>query len=207
MSVQLIIDYFPKLTELQTQQFTHLEALYSEWNQQINVISRKDFEHFYERHVLHALAIAKFITFKEGSSIIDLGTGGGFPGIPLAILFPTTQFTLIDGIGKKIKVVEEVVSALALQNVIPIKGRAEELKEKFDFVVSRAVAPMQELSNWSQKLIKKEDQHAVPNGIIALKGGDLKEELKPFKKNKIVVDIHTYFPLPYFETKKLVHVF
>ena len=207
MSAQIILDYFPKLTEVQTTQIKQLETLYKEWNERINVISRKDFEHFYERHVLHALSIAKFLTFKDGSSILDLGTGGGFPGIPLAILFPTIHFTLIDGIGKKIMVVEEIVAALGLQNVTPIKGRAEELKEKFDFVVTRAVAPMQKLCNWSQKLIKKDDIHAVPNGIIALKGGDLKEELKPFKKNKIVVDIHTYFPLPYFETKKLVHVY
>lgn len=207
MSVQQIFDFFPSLDAQQKKQFEQLEPLYAEWNAKINVISRKDFEFFYERHVLHALAIAKFITFKDQSNIIDLGTGGGFPGIPLAILYPNVQFTLTDSIGKKIKVVEEIVNALQLNNAIPLNKRAEEVKEKFDFVVSRAVAPMQDLCNWSNKLIKKTEIHAIPNGVIALKGGDLKEELKPFKKCSIITDITNYFPLPYFETKKVVHVY
>lgn len=207
MSVQQIFDFFPSLDAQQKKQFEQLEPLYAEWNAKINVISRKDFEFFYERHVLHALAIAKFITFKDQSNIIDLGTGGGFPGIPLAILYPNVQFTLTDSIGKKIKVVEEIVNALQLDNAIPLNKRAEEVKKKFDFVVSRAVAPMQDLCNWSNKLIKKTEIHAIPNGVIALKGGDLKEELKPFKKCSIITDITNYFPLPYFETKKVVHVY
>lgn len=176
MGYQLIEQYFPNLTDKQKEQFAALEGLYQEWNAKINVISRKDTENIYERHVLHSLCIAKLIEFKSGSSVLDLGTGGGFPGIPMAILFPKTQFTLIDGTKKKIMVVKEVAEAIGLKNVRPKHLRAEECTERFDFVITRAVAGADKLLNWSRRLIKKRQEHTLPNGIIALKGGDIAKE-------------------------------
>ena len=209
MNVQLtqIFHYFPDLTEVQRQRFEALGSLYEDWNSKINVISRKDIENLYTHHILHSLAIAKFIRFKEGSRILDLGTGGGFPGIPLAILFPECSFTLVDSIGKKITVVNEVVSALGLTNVKTHVGRAEELKEKFDFVVTRAVAKVDKLLPWTRKLLLKEHKNLYPNGLIALKG-DLKEELKllPKFEYRETVAIQTYFAESYFDEKWILYV-
>lgn len=198
--------YFPKLTEQQQQQFAQLPTLYAEWNEKINVISRKDIENLIERHVLHSLAIAEIIRFKEGSEILDVGTGGGFPGIPLAILFPEVQFTLIDSIGKKIKVVEAVIESLSLQNVIAHHRRAQQVKEQFDFVVSRAVTNLKDLVKISRKTIKKVGGNALPNGIICLKGGVLQEELRPFDKNVAVFPISDFFDEEFFTTKKVVYL-
>ena len=207
-----LLTYFPELSAQQREQFAQLPTLYSEWNAQINVVSRKDIENLLERHVLHSLAIAKVQAFDEGSKILDLGTGGGFPGIPLAILFPETQFVMVDGRGKKIKVVQEVAHALGLENVEAIHGRAEELKRfrQFDFVVTRAVASLDKLLLWSQKLISQKHQHAIPNGILALKGGNLQSEIKALPgKGKEYTDLYKiqeFFPLPYFEEKYVVYV-
>ena len=174
----IILKYFPNLTEKQIAQFSQLFDLYSYWNAQINVISRKDIEELYERHVLHSLGIAKVCTFKAGESVLDVGTGGGFPGIPLAILFPETQFHLVDSIGKKIKVVKEVASALGLENLQADHLRAEQIKSKFNFVISRAVTRLGEFYPWIQGKFKKDAINAIPNGILYLKGGDLEEEIK-----------------------------
>nr|MCS5664022.1 16S rRNA (guanine(527)-N(7))-methyltransferase RsmG [Flavobacteriales bacterium] len=171
--LQIIEKYFPNLTEHQKEQFTQLKPLYEEWNAQINVISRKDIESLYERHVLHSLSLAKFITFEPGTKLMDLGCGGGFPGIPLAILFPEVSFTMIDSIGKKIKVVQEIADAIGLKNVQAYHMRAEKVKGSFDFVITRAVAPMMDLVKWTRKKYIKEQRHAIENGVIALKGGDL----------------------------------
>lgn len=200
--------YFPNLTEVQLQQFSQLEELYSFWNAQINVISRKDVDNFYERHVLHALAIAKVITFKPETKILDVGTGGGFPGIPLAILFPETDFLLVDSIGKKIKVVNEVALALGLTNVKGVHQRAEKVKGNFDFVISRAVTRMNKFVPWVINKFKSHSQNTLPNGIIYLKGGDLNEELNEvkFKHKPTVYKISDYFEGEFFETKKIVHV-
>lgn len=200
--------YFPNLTEVQLQQFSQLEELYSFWNAQINVISRKDVDNFYERHVLHALAIAKIITFKPETKILDVGTGGGFPGIPLAILFPETDFLLVDSIGKKIKVVNEVALALGLTNVKGVHQRAEKVKGNFDFVISRAVTRMNKFVPWVINKFKSHSQNTLPNGIIYLKGGDLNEELNEvkFKHKPTVYKISDYFEGEFFETKKIVHV-
>jgi 16S rRNA (guanine527-N7)-methyltransferase len=180
--------------------------LYAEWNAQINVISRKDFPEFYEHHVLHSLAIAKFIRFTPGTKILDVGTGGGFPGIPLAIVFPEVQFHLVDSVGKKIKVVNEVVQSLGLKNVTSRQIRAEQLTEKYDFVVSRAVTRLTEFVIWTRKNISQKQKNSVPNGILYLKGGDISEEIKPFKKNIFVQNLSEYFEEEFFETKKLVHL-
>ena len=201
-----VFKYFPKLTELQKQQFSELIPLYNEWNSQINVISRKDMENFAEHHVLHSLAIAMFTNFADGSKIIDVGTGGGFPGIPLAIFFPDVQFTLIDSIGKKIKVVNAVIEALKLENAQAKQIRSEEVKGNFDFVVSRAVAPLSDFVNQTRHLIGKKPQNAISNGILYLKGGDLTHEIKPFRRMVSLVGLDLYFKEPFFETKKLVHV-
>ncbi|HPF50433.1 MAG TPA: 16S rRNA (guanine(527)-N(7))-methyltransferase RsmG [Draconibacterium sp.] len=194
------------MSEKQLEQFSRLEALYSDWNSKINVISRKDMSEFYERHVLHSLGIAKLIRFKAGTSILDVGTGGGFPGIPLAILFPDVHFYLVDSIGKKIKVVQSVAGELNLQNVKAEQIRAEQINEKFDFVVSRAVTRLPEFVAWVQKNISKKQMNALPNGILYLKGGDLTEELKPFRKTVFVQELSDYFEEEFFETKKVVHL-
>lgn len=201
-----ILKYFPDLTSKQIERFEHLQPLYAEWNAQINVISRKDFSEFYERHVLHSLAIAKFIRFKPGTMVLDVGTGGGFPGIPLAIMYPKVKFHLVDSIGKKIKVVNKVVDALELTNVKAEQIRAEQLKENYDFVVSRAVTRLPEFVKWIQKNISKKQKNAIPNGIIYLKGGDLTEETAPFKKNIFIQDLTEYFIEEFFETKKVLHL-
>ena len=204
--MNIITKYFPRLNEKQITLFEKLQPLYAEWNAQINVISRKDFSAFYEHHVLHSLAIAKLISFSSGTKILDVGTGGGFPGIPLAILFPDVQFHLVDSIGKKIKVVNGVIESLSLKNTTAQQIRAEELTDKYDFVVSRAVTRLPEFVPWVRKNISKKQINAMPNGIIYLKGGDLEEEIKPFKKNIFVQDLSNYFEEEFFETKKVVHL-
>ncbi len=201
-----LIKYFPDLSPKQIELFEQLQPLYAEWNAQINVISRKDFSEFYERHVLHSLAIAKLIRFTPGTKILDVGTGGGFPGIPLAILFPKVQFHLVDSIGKKIKVVNKVTDSLRLINVKAEQIRAEQLKDKYDFIVSRAVTRLPEFVNWIRKNISRKQKNAFPNGILYLKGGDLTEEIKPFKRNIFVQDLSEYFDEDFFETKKVLHL-
>lgn len=198
--------YFPALTEQQVKQFEALGDLYREWNGKINVISRKDIDNLYRHHVLHSLAIAKYISFTPGTSVMDVGTGGGFPGIPLAILFPESRFLLLDSIGKKIRVVREVADAIGLTNVEAIHSRAEEEKRTFHFVVSRAVMPLPELIRIIRKNIAKEQINSLPNGIICLKGGDLTAELHPFRQVADVVSLTNYFTDPFFGTKKLVYV-
>jgi len=202
----IISKYFPQINEKQADLFQQLQPLYAEWNAQINVISRKDFSEFYERHVLHSLAIAKFIRFKANTKILDVGTGGGFPGIPLAIFFPEVHFHLVDSIGKKIKVVNEVAKSLELKNVTAEQIRAEEIKDKYDFVISRAVTKLPEFVPWIQKNISSKQINALPNGIIYLKGGDLTDEIKPFKKKIFVQNINEYFEEEFFDTKKIVHL-
>ena len=204
--MKTIEKYYPDLTDIQRKQLTELEALYKFWNEQINVISRKDTENFYERHVLHSMGIAKIMAFKEGTTILDIGTGGGFPGIPLAILFPKCHFTLVDSVGKKIKVVNEVAESLGLTNVIGIHGRAETLKEKFDFIVSRAVTAMPAFLYWTRGKFNKKSNNTLPNGILYLKGGDLKEELKSLKQKHKVIPLNKYFNEEFFETKNVVYV-
>ena len=204
--MQIIQKYFPYLTELQVEQFAQLEALYNDWNAKINVISRKDIQNLYEHHVLHSLGIAKVVNFKDGTTVMDLGTGGGFPGIPLAILFPNTQFHLVDSIGKKVKVANEVATAIGLKNVKLSHARAEEINEQYDFVVTRAVMPMVELMKVARKNIKREQHNAVPNGIIALKGGELAGEIASMKNICTVWELSDFFEEEYFKTKKVVHV-
>ncbi len=202
----IILKYFPNLTEKQVAQFSQLFELYSYWNAQINVISRKDIEELYERHVLHSLGIAKVCTFKAGESVLDVGTGGGFPGIPLAILFPETQFHLVDSIGKKIKVVKEVASALGLENLQADHLRAEQIKSKFNFVISRAVTRLGEFYPWIQGKFKKDAINAIPNGILYLKGGDLEEEIKESKLKAELYPLSAYFDEEFFDTKFVVYV-
>lgn len=205
-SAALILKYFPELTQEQQGQFEELLSLYTFWNEQINVISRKDLDHFYERHVLHALAIAKVMKFKDGTEILDVGTGGGFPGIPLAILFPECRFHLVDSIGKKIKVVKEVAAALKLKNVEATHDRAENIKGEFDFVVSRAVTAMPVFLTWLKNKFKMEQRNELPNGILYLKGGDLTEEMQPVQQTVHYYDISDFYEEEFFETKKVVHV-
>lgn len=212
MSVEIIFNYFPDLTEEQQSQFSLLEDLYKDWNQKINVVSRKDIEELYLRHVLHSLGIAKIQQFLPGSSVLDVGTGGGFPGIPLAILFPETQFTLVDSIAKKIKVVQEVVQGLGITNVTTVNSRVEDIstalnvtKPQFDFIVSRAVAVMPTFTRWVKGKIKKESLHDRRNGILYLKGGDLSEELKDYL-NAEIFDLPDYFKEDFYETKKVVYL-
>ncbi|XOV94441.1 MAG: 16S rRNA (guanine(527)-N(7))-methyltransferase RsmG [Bacteroidota bacterium] len=206
MSTSLIYKYFPHLTDHQKEQFEKLQPVYAEWNQQINVISRKDIDLLFERHVLHSLAIAKFQQFSPGTKILDVGTGGGFPGIPLAILFPDCEFLLVDSIGKKIKVVEEVVKSLELQNVRYVHERAEKIREKFDFIVSRAVAPAKLLYQWTHQLIRRGTSQHQSNGFLLLKGGDLDAELKELKRPHSIEELSGWFEEPFFETKKLVYI-
>lgn len=203
--MEALLKYFPKLSLSQQKQLDGLLKLYLEWNAKINVISRKDMDAFYVRHVLHSLGIAKFIQFKPQSLVLDVGTGGGFPGIPLAILFPEVQFDLIDSIGKKIRVVEEVSTALGLKNVYSKQMRAEQYSKQVDFVVSRAVTRMEAFVPWVAKNIKNEQRHPIKNGILYLKGGDLSTELKDFPHAN-QQDLQRYFEDPFFETKKLVHL-
>lgn len=200
-----ILKQFPNLTEKQKKQFAQLEALYTEWNAKINVISRKDIEELYTRHILHSLGIAKVMEFNPGASVLDVGTGGGFPGIPLAILFPETSFYLIDVIAKKIKVVQEVASALGLKNVRAEQKRAENVNEEFDFIVSRAVTNMPDFVKWVRGKVKKDQNHELANGILYLKGGDLTEELQVFQRVTLF-NLSDYFEDEFFETKKVVHL-
>lgn len=207
-NIDIILKYFPNLTDHQKEQFAQLEDLYREWNQNINVISRKDIDNLYPHHVLHSLVIAKKVNFKPKTEVLDLGTGGGMPGIPLAILFPEARFTLVDGTKKKILVVNEVAKALGLENVTAIHARAEELKQKFDFVVCRAVTTLDKLYFWSLRLIHDEQKHGLPNGLITLKGGDVKKEIKALPKRSYteVWPIDKIFPEPFFEEKVMVYV-
>ncbi|MBO5698399.1 MAG: 16S rRNA (guanine(527)-N(7))-methyltransferase RsmG [Bacteroidaceae bacterium] len=206
MSVQIIFDHFPNLSDVQKAQFEQLDALYRDWNSKINVVSRKDIDQLYLHHVLHSLGIAKVINFRPGTTLMDIGTGGGFPGIPLAILFPECQFYLIDSIGKKIKVAQAVADAIGLKNVVLAHKNVIEEKGKFDFVVSRAVMDMGELLKLVRKNVARSSQNALPNGVIVLKGGDLATELAPFKKTSMTWDLHDYFKDEFFETKKVVYV-
>jgi len=201
-----IFEYFPELTEDQKSKFDRLESLYGMWNSQINVISRKDTDNFLERHVMHSLAIAKVMSFKDGSKILDIGTGGGFPGIPLAIMYPNCEFVLVDSIGKKIKVVNEVAAELGLKNVIGIHERAEKIDQQFDFIVSRAVTAMPTFLNWTKGKFLKENNNELKNGILYLKGGDLKEEMKTVKKAIQYFDLSDFYEGEFFETKKVVYV-
>ena len=204
--LDLLFGHFPELTVIQKEQFTALKDLYIEWNNQINVMSRKDTENFYERHVLHSLGIAKVQAFLPEAEILDVGTGGGFPGVPLAILFPETQFTLVDSIGKKIKVVTEVSNTLGLNNVKPINDRVENVKGQFDFIVSRAVTQMPEFLRWVKKKVKPLSQHELRNGILYLKGGDLLDEMSGIQKYYKFYELYRHFPYEFFETKKVVYV-
>lgn len=204
--MDIILKYFPDISEEQKRQFAALYDLYADWNSKINVISRKDIENLYTHHVLHSLAIAKLIQFTENTHIMDVGTGGGFPGIPLAILFPKCEFLLVDSIGKKIKVATEVAAAIGLKNVQFRHCRAEEVKEKFDFVVSRAVMPLPDLVKIIKKNISKEQHNALPNGLICLKGGNLEGEMHPFKKTAEADDLSMFFGEEYFKTKKIIYV-
>lgn len=204
--MEIITKYFPNITELQAEQFAQLEVLYNDWNSKINVISRKDIHNLYEHHVLHSLGIAKLINFRPDTNIMDLGTGGGFPGIPLAIFFPEANFHLVDSIGKKVRVAQEVATAIGLKNVRFSHARAEEIKDKYDFVVTRAVMSMVDLIKIARKNIAKEQHNALPNGIIALKGGELDGEIAAVKNIAAVWPLSDYFEEEYFETKKVVHV-
>lgn len=204
--MQTIVKYFPHLSTEQQSQFAALDGLYHDWNTKINVISRKDIDNLYLHHVLHSLAIGKLIRFKPETHILDFGTGGGFPGIPLAIMFPDCQFRMIDGTGKKIRVVNEVAAALNLHNVEAIHRRGEEEKDRFDFVVSRAVMPLPDMAKIVRKNVSKTQYNALPNGIIALKGGDLSEELKPFGKKLMVTPISDYFTEEWFADKQIIYL-
>lgn len=205
--METILRYFPELTDTQREQFSALYDLYADWNQKINVISRKDIENLYEHHVLHSLSIAKAIHFRPGSKILDFGTGGGFPGIPLAILFPECEFKLIDGTGKKIRVATEVAQAIGLKNCHPAHLRGEEEKGMYDFVVSRAVMPLPDLMKIVKKNISRKDQiNSLPNGVIVLKGGDVQAEIQPFKRICEVIDIDMWFKEEWFKGKHIIYV-
>ena len=205
--MEIIKNYFDKLSEKKEKQFEKLQELYSEWNSKINVISRKDIDHLYERHVLHSLSIAKIVEFKEGTNILDIGTGGGFPGIPLAIMFPSVDFLLVDSVGKKIKVVNEIKGALGLENVKALQIRAENIDESFDFVVSRAVTNLPDFIKIASYKYSKKGFNEIPNGIIYLKGGDFENELKNLRKKYKVYNIEDFFEEEFFQTKKIVHIY
>jgi 16S rRNA (guanine527-N7)-methyltransferase len=204
-SPELISRYFPLITDHQQEQFRLLGPLYSEWNNRINVISRKDIDFLYERHILHSLGIARVMSFSEGTKVLDVGTGGGFPGIPLAILFPQAQFHLVDSIGKKIKVVSEIAQSIGLSNVTASHVRAEEVKGRYHFVVSRAVTAFPDFYSWVRNKFEKESFNPLPNGILYLKGGDLREELKDFPHARLHA-LDAFFREPFFETKKVVYL-
>lgn len=206
MKAEIIFQYFPDLSPTQQKQFESLYALYAEWNEKINVVSRKDIDNLYINHVLHSLGIAKIQSFKPGSSILDVGTGGGFPGIPLAILFPETSFHLVDSIGKKITVVNEVAKGVGLKNVKAEQARAEQLKGEYDFIVSRAVTRIKEFYQWIHRKTKAKSMHERDNGILYLKGGDLEEELNELKKPYQLYNLSDHFKEEFFETKKVVYV-
>ena len=204
--IEIIKKYFPQLSAKQIEQFTALNALYHDWNAKINVISRKDIDNLYEHHVLHSLAIAKRINFREGTNILDFGTGGGFPGIPLAILFPEANFKLIDGTGKKVRVAQEVANAIGLENVLPAHLRGEEEKGKFDFIVSRAVMPLHDLIKLVKKNIACDQHNVLPNGVIVLKGGNLEGELMPYKRIAEKTELSLWFEEDWFKEKYLIYV-
>ena len=204
--MDIILKYFPKLTELQIKQFAALKDLYADWNSKINVISRKDIDNLYVNHILHSLAIAKFIDFKAGSSIIDMGTGGGFPGVPLAVMFPEVKFHLVDRIGKKLKVVDDIASKIGLKNVTTQHGDIKEVKGSFDFVVSRAVMDINELIPLVRRLVKRQCINAMPNGLICLKGGNLEGELHKVKSQALVEELSSYFNEEFFATKKVIYL-
>lgn len=204
--IDLILKYFPNLTDKQKERFAALPELYADWNSKINVISRKDMDNFVEHHVLHSLAIAKIIQFKTMCDIMDLGTGGGFPGIPLAIMFPDANFYLVDSIGKKIKVVNDIAAQLELTNVKAEQIRAEQVKKDFDFIVSRAVTDLSQFVGWVKGKISDTHYHKLHNGIIYLKGGDLDDEIAPFQKKIRLYNISDFFEEPYFETKKIIYL-
>ena len=204
--MEQILKYFPNLTEKQKEQFAALYDLYYDWNSKINVISRKDIENLYLHHVLHSLGIAKMINFRPGTTVMDFGCGGGFPGIPLAILFPEVKFHLVDSIGKKVRVAREISEAIGLENITFAHSRGEDVKEKFNFVVSRAVMPLTDLVKICRKNVNKEQHNALPNGIICLKGGDLNAEVQPFKKCVDMIDLFDNFKEEFFKGKKVVYV-
>lgn len=203
--IDIITRYFPDLTDVQKQRFEEMARLYPEWNEKINVISRKDIDNVVVNHILHSLAIAKFIRFKPGSDVLDFGSGGGLPGLPLAVMFPDVHFHLIDRVGKKIRVASEIATALGLENVTWQHGDAGECHDKFDFVVSRAVMPQPDLVRLASRNISGVQRNALPNGVIALKGGDLEAELHPLKAKTEVVELKNYFKEPFFDTKKIVY--
>lgn len=208
MSVDILFKYYPKLSARQKEQFEALGPLYTDWNAKINVISRKDMDNFYTHHVLHSLAIAKIVRFKDFTEILDAGTGGGFPGIPLAIMFPEAKFYLADSIGKKIKVVNEIVNAVGIKNVEAEQIRMEQVDRTFDFIVSRAVTALPDFVKWTGYKFHRKSFNAIPNGIVYLKGGDVKEELQQIKKfKKRVYPLFNLFPEPFFETKSLIHLY
>lgn len=200
-----LLKYFPQLTDAQLAQFEQLDALYRDWNRKINVVSRKDIDQLYERHVLHSLSIAKFIALKAGTRIVDVGTGGGFPGIPLAVLFPEVQFLLIDATGKKIKVVQSIVESIKLNNVKTLHARAEDVQGRFDFVVSRAVAPLQTLYGWTRHLVSVESKNEIPNGWLVLKGGNLEMELSLLKKKAKLTAVNDFFEESFFTGKFILY--
>ena len=204
--MDVIVKYFPELAARQREQFAAMLPLYEEWNAQINVISRKDMEHFYEHHVLHSLAIAKAMRFAPMTEVLDVGTGGGFPGVPLAVMFPDARFTLVDSIGKKIKVVDDVIDRLGLKNAKAVQTRAEQVEGEFDFVVSRAVTTLGEFVPWVKKKISKSQYNTLRNGVLYLKGGDLTNELFPFRHKVKVWDIATWFSEEWFDTKKVIYL-
>lgn len=210
--MDILLKYFPDLTEKQKLQFEAAFDLYKDWNEKINVVSRKDIDSLFEKHMLHSLAIAKFIQFRPDTHVLDIGTGGGFPGVPLSIYFPETNFTLCDSIAKKINVAETISETIGLRNTDFVIGRVEQLKEKFDFIVSRAVAPCEQLYRWTQSYIQEKNNNAKFNGYLLLKGGDLKDEIKALRQinKKLIVEevaLSTWFDEPFFETKKLVYIY
>ncbi|MBQ3243158.1 MAG: 16S rRNA (guanine(527)-N(7))-methyltransferase RsmG [Bacteroidaceae bacterium] len=204
--MDIITKYFPDLTCRQKEQFAALYDLYYDWNSKINVISRKDIENLYEHHVLHSLAIAKYISLKPGTTVMDMGCGGGFPGIPLAIMFPEVQFHLVDSIGKKVRVASEIAAAIGLENVRTSHSRAQDIKDKYSFVVSRAVMQLPDLVKICRKNISKDQENVLPNGIICLKGGDMSAETHPFRNSCEIIDVSSYFNEEYFKDKKVVYV-